>query len=114
MVRTRGGWTPGTTVAVALVGALAMLGALALPAASGATEYEEPPTAFEPALEAQNFAITQERQAVYDTPERTARSFQIINELTREHGLVTSEMVPAMRAMDDHGATGLTLARHDF
>ncbi|HEY4916112.1 MAG TPA: DUF190 domain-containing protein [Solirubrobacteraceae bacterium] len=29
-----------------------------------------------------------------DTPERTARSFQIIDELTREHGLVTSEIIP--------------------
>jgi PII-like signaling protein len=29
-----------------------------------------------------------------DTPERTARSFEIVDELTREHGLVTSEVVP--------------------
>lgn len=29
-----------------------------------------------------------------DTPERTARSFQIIDELTREHGLITSEIIP--------------------
>jgi PII-like signaling protein len=29
-----------------------------------------------------------------DTPERTARSFEIVEELTREHGLVTSEVVP--------------------
>jgi PII-like signaling protein len=28
-----------------------------------------------------------------DTPERTARSFEIVDELTREHGLVTSESV---------------------
>jgi PII-like signaling protein len=34
-----------------------------------------------------------------DSPERTARSFQIIDELTREHGLVTSEIVPAMQAL---------------
>ncbi|MCW3020408.1 MAG: hypothetical protein JWN10_2716 [Solirubrobacterales bacterium] len=50
-----------------------------------------------------------------DTPERTARSFEIIDELTSEHGLVTSEMVPAMSAMsesDQHG--GLKLATHDF
>jgi PII-like signaling protein len=33
-----------------------------------------------------------------DSPERTARSFQIIDELTCEHGLVTSEIVPAMQA----------------
>jgi PII-like signaling protein len=50
-----------------------------------------------------------------DTPERTARSFQIIDELTSEHGLVTSEMVPAVTALSDsetHG--GLRLANHDF
>jgi hypothetical protein len=50
-----------------------------------------------------------------DTPERTARSFQIIDELTQQHGLVTSEMVPAMSAMSEtkqHG--GLKLASHDF
>lgn len=35
----------------------------------------------------------------FDTPERTARSVEIIDELTVEHGLVTSEMVPAMAAM---------------
>ncbi len=32
-----------------------------------------PPTTFEPALEAQNFAITQERQTIYDTPEYQAQ-----------------------------------------
>src|SRR5256885_3611433 len=42
---------------------------LALPAGSLATEHEEPPTSFEPVLEAENFSITQQRQAVYDTPE---------------------------------------------
>jgi dienelactone hydrolase len=67
LVRIRGGWTGRTTAVVA-----AMLGALALPAASYASEYEEPPTTFEPTLEAQNFAITQERQTVYDTPEYQA------------------------------------------
>ena len=36
---------------------------------------------------------------VIDTPERIARSFQIIDELTSEHGLVTSEMVPAFEAI---------------
>ncbi len=47
----------------------ALLGVLALPAASYATEHEEPPTAFEPVLEAENFSITQQRQTIYDTPE---------------------------------------------
>jgi PII-like signaling protein len=50
-----------------------------------------------------------------DTPERTARSFQIIDELTSEHGLVTSEMVPAFRAMSENGHKGgLRLANHEF
>jgi len=50
-----------------------------------------------------------------DTPERTARSFQIIDELTQEHGLVTSEMVPAMSAMSEtEQRGGLKLASHDF
>lgn len=50
-----------------------------------------------------------------DTPERTARSFEIIDELTSEHGLVTSEMVPAMSAMSEtERQGGLRLANHDF
>jgi PII-like signaling protein len=52
---------------------------------------------------------------VIDTPERIARSFQIIDELTAEHGLVTSEMVPAATAMSaTERRGGLRLARHDF
>lgn len=52
---------------------------------------------------------------VIDTPERTMRSFQIIDELTAEHGLVTSEMVPAMHAISGHRREGgLRLANHDF
>ncbi len=50
-----------------------------------------------------------------DTPERIARSFEIIDELTSEHGLVTSEIVPAMSAMSETVQRGgLRLARHDF
>ncbi len=50
-----------------------------------------------------------------DTPERTARSFEIIDELTREHGLVTSEMVPALSAISEgEQRGGLRLASHDF
>jgi PII-like signaling protein len=50
-----------------------------------------------------------------DTPERTAKSFEIIDELTSEHGLVTSEMVPAMTAMSESKQRGgLRLAAHDF
>jgi PII-like signaling protein len=50
-----------------------------------------------------------------DTPQRTAESFKVIDEITSEHGLVTSEMVPAVTAISDtetHG--GLRLADHDF
>ncbi len=50
-----------------------------------------------------------------DTPHGTARSFEIIDELTAEHGLVTSEMVPAMSAMSDSETVGgLKLASHEF
>ncbi len=50
-----------------------------------------------------------------DTPERTASSFQIIDELTTEHGLVTSEMVPAMSAIgESEQRGGLKLAAHDY
>jgi len=50
---------------------------------------------------------------VIDKPERIAKSFEIIDELTREHGLVTSEMVPAMAAMSaTERRGGLRLARH--
>jgi PII-like signaling protein len=50
-----------------------------------------------------------------DTPERTARSFEIVDELTSEHGLVTSEMVPAFRAMSRNGDNGgLRLASHEL
>ncbi|MFI5005139.1 MAG: DUF190 domain-containing protein [Solirubrobacterales bacterium] len=52
---------------------------------------------------------------ILDTPERIARSFQIVDELTAEHGLLTSEMVPAMRALSEAQTRGgLRLARHDF
>ena len=50
-----------------------------------------------------------------DTPPRTTRAFQIIDELTSEHGLVTSEMVPAVAALGEAGQIGgLRLARHEF
>ncbi len=49
-----------------------------------------------------------------DTPERAAESFQIIDELTAEQGLVTSETVPAMTAMSEaRRIGGLRLARQD-
>ncbi len=50
-----------------------------------------------------------------DTPERIAASFEIVDELTAERGLVTSEMVPAMTAMaEEERRGGLRLARHRF
>ncbi len=53
---------------------------------------------------------------IVDTPERIADSFEIVDELTDEAGLVTSEMVPAMASLAEgqqqHG--GLRLARHRF
>jgi PII-like signaling protein len=50
-----------------------------------------------------------------DTPERTAAAFEIIDELTDEQGLVTSEMVPALGAVSADGTIGgFRLARHDF
>ncbi|MHB1709852.1 MAG: DUF190 domain-containing protein [Acidimicrobiales bacterium] len=52
---------------------------------------------------------------VIDTPERVAASFAVIDELTEEHGLVTSEMVPAMHTTAGEGSRGgLRLARHRF
>jgi PII-like signaling protein len=53
---------------------------------------------------------------VVDTPEGIARSFDVVDELTREHGLVTSEMVPALQYLDpDHPRRGgLRMARHRF
>jgi PII-like signaling protein len=50
-----------------------------------------------------------------DTPARITRAFAIVDELTAEHGLVTSEMVPAMRAMSaTETRGGLELADHEF
>jgi PII-like signaling protein len=50
-----------------------------------------------------------------DSPAGIARSFDIIDGVTTEHGLVTSEMVPAMRVSSGaHGRGALRLARHTF
>jgi len=52
---------------------------------------------------------------IIDTPEWIARSFDIVHELTADHGLVTSEMVPAVVTIagpDRHGGTDL--ARHNY
>lgn len=53
---------------------------------------------------------------IVDSPEAIARSFQIVDEVTAEVGLVTSEMVPASAALAEDTRTrgGLRLARHHF
>jgi PII-like signaling protein len=52
---------------------------------------------------------------VVDSPERIARVFGIVDTLTADHGLITSEMVPASCAFDEtERRGGLRLARHDY
>ncbi len=53
---------------------------------------------------------------IVDTPERIAKSFEIVDELTDQAGLVTSEMVPAMASLSEgeRQRGGLRLARHRF
>jgi PII-like signaling protein len=52
---------------------------------------------------------------VVDEPRRIASAFEIVDELTAEHGLVTSEMVPAMEASSESERRGgLRLAHHHF
>jgi PII-like signaling protein len=52
---------------------------------------------------------------VVDSPERIAASFDIIDELTDRHGLVTSELVPALVSIDGGERRGGTaLARYHF
>lgn len=53
---------------------------------------------------------------IVDSPEGIATSFRIVDEVTDQAGLVTSEMVPALAAVTDEGAArgGLRLARHRF
>ena len=50
---------------------------------------------------------------VVDRPERIAEAFTIVDEVTRERGLVTSELVPALSARsEEERRGGLRLARH--
>lgn len=52
---------------------------------------------------------------VVDTPARIATGFQIVDELTAEHGLVTSELVPAAVSIDgDDRRGGTELASYDY
>jgi PII-like signaling protein len=45
---------------------------------------------------------------VVDAPDRISASFEVIDELTRRHGLVTSELVPAMVSIDNGKRVGDT------
>jgi len=62
--------------------------AIAITAMAAASAQAAPPTEFNPVTEAQNFAITQERQSIYDTPEYqaelTAQSTENLAEATAE------------------------------
>ena len=52
---------------------------------------------------------------IVDTPSSIARSFDIVDELTDTHGLVTCELVPALLAVDGdrrHGGTDLADYRY--
>ena len=52
---------------------------------------------------------------IIDRPDRIMVSFGVVDELTAERGLVTSEMVPASAAMAaDTRRGGLRLAKHEF
>lgn len=52
---------------------------------------------------------------VVDAPDRIAASFEIIDELTTEQGLVTSELVPALMSIDGGERRGGTdMARYDY
>jgi PII-like signaling protein len=52
---------------------------------------------------------------VVDTPERIAASFDIVDQVTGRHGLVTSELVPALVSVDDGERVGGTrLARYNY
>jgi PII-like signaling protein len=52
---------------------------------------------------------------IVDPPDRIARSFEIVDECTREHGLVTSELVPALVYVDGEKRIGGTeLADHHY
>ena len=50
---------------------------------------------------------------VVDSPERIAASFDIIDGVTDRHGLITSELVPALVSIDGGERVGGTnLAHH--
>src|SRR5262249_2384846 len=67
LTRGRGGHPVCAMFRAGVIAGLALLVLQAVPAAA------DPPTTFNPVVEAQNFSITQQRQAVYDTPQYQAQ-----------------------------------------
>jgi PII-like signaling protein len=52
---------------------------------------------------------------IIDNPANIAQSFDVVDELTREHGLVTSEMVPALMTGDGNDRDGsMRIARYGY
>jgi PII-like signaling protein len=52
---------------------------------------------------------------IVDTPDSMAHTFDVVHQLTAEHGLVTCEMVPAVVSLDGSDRRGDTpLAQHDY
>ena len=52
---------------------------------------------------------------VVDSPDRIAASFDIIHDVTDQHGLITSELVPALVSIDGGERLGATsLARYEY
>ena len=51
---------------------------------------------------------------IVDSPERIAHSFDIVDELTAEHGVVTSELVPALVSMDGGRHGDIALADYSY
>lgn len=51
---------------------------------------------------------------VIDTPTSIAESFDVVDELTQDQGLVTSEMVPAVVAPDGGNQGGPPMSRHRY
>ncbi len=52
---------------------------------------------------------------VVDNPASISRSFEVVDEMTQQHGLVTSEMVPARASIDENSPPGtIELASYDY
>lgn len=51
---------------------------------------------------------------IIDTPANIAQSFDLVDELTQDQGLVTSEMVPALVSDDGDDQDGPCIARHRY